>query len=159
MKKSTIWLLAVIMALTFIGLLYVQIMYMENMIKMRNEQFTEAVKRSLYAVSTSLELDETQRYLDEYLEEEEKKMLSSYEQKQDKQDIASTHHQFSIVSPDGTVASFPFANKPVRLLPLLLHDKRNTIRSLVHIEICRKPVKDNTFTKRLVERSHTQYAE
>ena len=45
MKKSTIWLLAVIMALTFIGLLYVQIMYMENMIKMRNEQFTEAVKR------------------------------------------------------------------------------------------------------------------
>jgi len=34
MKKSTIWLLAVIMALTFIGLLYVQIMYMENMIKM-----------------------------------------------------------------------------------------------------------------------------
>lgn len=108
MKKSTIWLLAVIMALTFIGLLYVQIMYMENMIKMRNEQFTEAVKRSLYAVSTSLELDETQRYLDEYLEEEEKKMLSSYEQKQDKQDIASTHHQFSIVSPDGTVASFSF---------------------------------------------------
>ena len=35
-------------------------------------------------------------------------MLSSYEQKQDKQDIASTHHQFSIVSPDGTVASFSF---------------------------------------------------
>ena len=70
MKKSTIWLLAVIMALTFIGLLYVQIMYMENMIKMRNEQFTEAVKRSLYSLSTSLELDETQRYLDEYLLEE-----------------------------------------------------------------------------------------
>ncbi len=107
MKKSTIWLLAVIMALTFIGLLYIQIMYMENMIKMRNEQFTEAVKRSLYAVSTSLELDETQRYLDEYLEEEEKKMLSSYDQRNDQQDI-TTHHQFSIVSPDGSVASFSF---------------------------------------------------
>ena len=73
MKKSTIWLLAVIMALTFIGLLYMQIMYMENMIKMRNEQFTEAVKRSLYAVSTSLELDETQRYLDEYLKRRRKR--------------------------------------------------------------------------------------
>lgn len=117
MKKSTIWLLAVIMALTFIGLLYVQIMYMENMIKMRNEQFTEAVKRSLYAVSTSLELDETQRYLDEYLEEVEKKMLSSYEQKQDKQDIASTHHQFSIVSPDGTVASFSFREQTSTIIP------------------------------------------
>ena len=30
MKKSTIWLLAVIMALTFIGLLYVQIMYIKH---------------------------------------------------------------------------------------------------------------------------------
>ena len=73
MKKSTIWLLAVIMALTFIGLLYVQIMYMENMIKMRNEQFTEAVKRSLYAVSTSLELDETQRYLDDIWKRKKRK--------------------------------------------------------------------------------------
>ena len=63
MKKSTIWLLAVIMALTFVSLLAVQLMYMENMIKMRNEQFTEAAKRSLYAVSTTLELDETKRYL------------------------------------------------------------------------------------------------
>ena len=90
---------------------------------MRNEQFTEAVKRSLYAVSTSLELDETQRYLDEYLEEEEKKMLSSYEQKQEKQDIASTHHQFSIVSPDGTVARFSSSS-------------HNRIRNLSSIIIC-----------------------
>lgn len=41
MKKSTIWFLTIIMALTFIGLLYIQIMYMNNMKKMRDDQFAE----------------------------------------------------------------------------------------------------------------------
>lgn len=76
MKKSTIWLLAAIMALTFIGLLYMQISYMENMVRMRNEQFSEAVKRSLYDVSTTLEQDETKRYLAEDIEETQKRLLS-----------------------------------------------------------------------------------
>ena len=53
------------MAASFIGLLFVQIMYMENIIKMRNEQFSEIVKRSLYGVSTSLEQDETKFFLEE----------------------------------------------------------------------------------------------
>ncbi|MBQ9076572.1 MAG: HAMP domain-containing histidine kinase [Muribaculaceae bacterium] len=65
MKKSTIWFLTIIMALTFIGLLYVQIMYMGNMIRMRDDQFAEGVKRSLYAVSTMLEQDETKHFLEE----------------------------------------------------------------------------------------------
>ena len=57
------------MAFTFGGLLYVQIMYMENMIRMRNEQFSEMVKRSLYSVSTNLEQDETRHFLEEDLED------------------------------------------------------------------------------------------
>ena len=65
MKKSTIWFLTIIMALTFLGLLYVQIMYMRNMVKMRQDQFSEGVKRSLYAVTTSLEQDETKHFLEE----------------------------------------------------------------------------------------------
>ncbi len=47
------------------GLLYVQIMYMGNMIRMRDDQFAEGVKRSLYAVSTMLEQDETKHFLEE----------------------------------------------------------------------------------------------
>ncbi len=69
MKKNAIWLITAVMAVTFIGLLYVQIMYMENMIKMRNEQFTETVMRCLNTVTKTLERDETTRYLDEDLEE------------------------------------------------------------------------------------------
>ena len=57
------------MAITFVGLLVVQIMYMENMVKMRNEQFTETVMRCLNTVTKTLERDETSRYLDEDLEE------------------------------------------------------------------------------------------
>ena len=71
MKKSTIWLLTVVMALTLLGLLAVQIMYMENMIKMRNEQFKELVTRSLYSVSTMLEQNETKYFLDQDLQEAE----------------------------------------------------------------------------------------
>lgn len=65
MKKSTIWLLTILMAITFAGLLVVQIMYMENMIKMRDDQFVESVKRSLYAVTQMLEQDETKHFLEE----------------------------------------------------------------------------------------------
>ncbi len=53
------------MALTFSGLLYVQIVYLKNMIKMRDDQFAEGVKRSLYAVTTRLEQDETKHFLEE----------------------------------------------------------------------------------------------
>ncbi len=71
MKKSIIWILTIVMASAFIGLLFVQVMYMENMIKMRNEQFAEVVKRSLYGVSTMLEQNETKYFLDQDLEEAE----------------------------------------------------------------------------------------
>ena len=63
MKKSTIWLLTIIMAIVFAGLLYMQIMYMESMIKMREDQFSEGVIRGLHRVALHLEQDETQEFL------------------------------------------------------------------------------------------------
>lgn len=67
MKKSTIWILTIVMALTFIGLLYMQFVYMEEMVKMREQHFAEGVKRSLYSLSTGLEKNETKKYLEEEL--------------------------------------------------------------------------------------------
>ena len=52
------------MALAFGGLLYVQITYMENLLKMRNEQFSEIVTRSMYNVVSTLEQDETKYFLE-----------------------------------------------------------------------------------------------
>ena len=71
MKKSTIWLLTVLIALTVLGLLYIQIIYMKSMIRMRDDQFTEGVRRSLYAVSSLLEQDETKYFLEEDVAEVE----------------------------------------------------------------------------------------
>ncbi len=71
MKKSTIWLLTVLMVITVIGLLYIQIMYMESMIRMRDDQFSEGVKRSLNVVASLLEQDETKYFLEEDVAEVE----------------------------------------------------------------------------------------
>lgn len=65
MKKSIIWLLTIVMASAFIGFIYVQITYMENMIEMRNAQFSESVMRTLNSVSQQLEQDETKFFLEE----------------------------------------------------------------------------------------------
>lgn len=81
------------MALTFSGLLFVQIMYMENMIKMRNEQFSEMVKRSLYCVTTTLEQDETKHFL----EEDMKESSSIYDYKSSK----SGKFEYSLSGADG----------------------------------------------------------
>lgn len=78
MKKSTIWLLTIVMAFTFGGLLYIQIMYMEKMSRMRHEQFDENVKRSLSATANYLERQETLHYLEEDIEDIEAAFYSDY---------------------------------------------------------------------------------
>lgn len=65
MKRSIIWLLTVLMAITFGALLYFQIMYLENMVRMRDEQFSEGVMRSLYATSEFMDRQETLHFLQE----------------------------------------------------------------------------------------------
>ena len=65
MKKSIIWLLTGVMAITFGALLYFQIMYLENMVKMRDAQFSEIVLRCLSATGSYLEKRETMHFLEE----------------------------------------------------------------------------------------------
>lgn len=65
MKKQTIWILTVIMGITLIGLLSMQIMYMRNMVKMRYDQFEQAVRQSLHATTARLHYDETRHYLEQ----------------------------------------------------------------------------------------------
>ena len=71
MKRSTIWILTVVMAIALLGLLAMQIVYLEKMVAMRNSQFSEIVMRSLYSVSTMLEQNETKYFLDMDLAEAE----------------------------------------------------------------------------------------
>lgn len=71
MKKSTIWLLALVMFIAFFALLFIQVSYMKSSMSVRTQQFDEMVKRSLYNVSRDLEKDQTYRYLEEDIIESE----------------------------------------------------------------------------------------
>ena len=64
MKKSTIWILGVVMGLSFLSLLFLQVSYIEEMMRTRREQFDESVQRSLDQACRNLELAETRNYLE-----------------------------------------------------------------------------------------------
>jgi len=63
MRRSAIGLLVGVMIFAFVGLLFLQVNYIHEIVTNQNEQFEDAVKRSLFQVSHSLELDETSQLL------------------------------------------------------------------------------------------------
>ncbi|MCQ2218504.1 MAG: HAMP domain-containing histidine kinase [Paludibacteraceae bacterium] len=67
MKKKSIILLGIIMAVSFFGLIILQAKYMKLTADMRSEQFDESVKKSLYGVVRMLEEEETLQYLNKNL--------------------------------------------------------------------------------------------
>ena len=69
-------IIAIVVGICFTILLYLQLSYLEEILEMRREQFTESVNRSINRVIYTIELDETQRGLlndaKKYLKTEEK---------------------------------------------------------------------------------------
>ena len=106
MKKSTIWIIAVIMGLSFLALLTLQFSYVEEMVKMKKEQFDESVNRSLYQASRNLEMNETARYLEKDVRETERRAFQQDSVMVDGLDGSIKHsHQFAVATDDGTVYS------------------------------------------------------
>ncbi len=101
MKRSTIWILTVVMAIALLGLLAMQIVYLEKMVAMRNSQFSEIVMRSLYSVSTMLEQNETKYFLDKDLTEAEQ----TYSGISQNSFSFSDHHEATIDTTFGTEAA------------------------------------------------------
>ena len=123
MKKSTIWILGIVMGLSFLSLLYLQISYIEKMVKMRNEQFDESVKRGLMAASKEVESAEVARWLREDISEAEKRAWELTEQGQA---LVQTQ-RFTVTSPDGSKYSAmelqTITNKPSEL-PRAIYGER-----------------------------------
>ena len=61
------------MGFSFLALLYMQLGYIEQMVKMKREQFDESVNKALYQASRNLELNETLRYLEKDVNETERR--------------------------------------------------------------------------------------
>lgn len=106
MKKSTIWIIAIVMGLAFLGLLYLQFSYVEEMVTMKKEQFDESVNRSLYQASRNLEMNETLRYLEKDVQATERRAFSQDSVMVDGLDGSIRQsHQFAVAADDGTVYS------------------------------------------------------
>ena len=105
MKKSLIWLLTIVMSITFVALLYFQIMYLENMVKMRDEQFTEGVMRSLNATSEFMEKLETQYFLEQDVNIIESSIYGGYP------GTADANLKYSVENSDGTVTNYTLSSE------------------------------------------------
>ena len=77
MKKKTIWLIAGVMGFSFLALLFLQLTYMDAMIKMKKEQLDESVNKALYQAARNLELNETLKYLEKEVNETERRAYKS----------------------------------------------------------------------------------
>lgn len=135
MKKSTIWAIAIVMGLSFLGLLYLQISYIEEMAKMKKEQFDESVNRSLYQASRNLEVNETLRYLEKDVNETERRAFrqdSIMTRSGKLNDVVQHSHQYAVTGKDGTVYS-SFQLKTITTKPstipkaMILRSDKNTL--------------------------------
>ncbi len=133
MKKSTIWIIAIVMGFSFLGLLYLQLSYIEEMVKMKKEQFDESVNRSLYQASRNLEMNETLRYLEKDVNETERRAIREDSIMVDGIGGTIKHsHQFAVASNDGTVYS-SFQLKTFEMKPsqvpkaMILHKDKTSL--------------------------------
>ncbi|WP_353744886.1 ATP-binding protein [Bacteroides sp. 43_46] len=130
MKKSTIWILGIVMGLSFLSLLYLQVSYIEEMMKTRKEQFDSAVRNSLSQVSKDVEYAETQRWLVEDITEAERKALTENNSSLRQDDVVQSTQRFKVKSRDGKIIS-DFEMRVMTIkpseLPKVMVRGRNTI--------------------------------
>lgn len=91
------------MSLTFGCLLYFQIMYLENMVKMREGQFSETVMRCLSATSSYLEKKETLHFLEEDINIIESSLYDG------SRHSGNGNVRYTVENPDGTVTKYTLA--------------------------------------------------
>lgn len=93
------------MALSFLSLLYLQVSYIEEMVKMRRGQFEESVNRSLVKAVHNLELVETKKYLEKDVAAQARAARLSQQFNSQNTENVVEHHQYTVTSPDGSICS------------------------------------------------------
>ena len=124
-------MIATVMGLSFLALLFLQLSYIEEMVKMKKEQFDESVKRSLYQASRHLELNETLRYLEKDVNRAGHRAARKDSVNGQQGDAKQASHQLG-AAPDGATYS-SFQLKSVNMKPgqmpkgLILRNDKNAI--------------------------------
>ena len=112
MKKSTIWAIAVIMGFSFLGLLFLQFSYVEEMV--------------------NLEMNETLRFLEKDVNETERRSFTQDSIIVDGLGSIQQSHQFAVSADDGTIYS-SFQLKTFQLKPssvpkaMIIHKDKNSL--------------------------------
>ena len=121
------------MGFSFLGLLFLQLSYIEEMVKMKKEQFDESVNRALYQASRNLEMNETLRYLEKDVNETERRAFRQDSIMVDGLDgTIQQSHQFAVAADDGTVYS-SFELKTFKMKPasvpkaMIMRDDKSSI--------------------------------
>jgi two-component system phosphate regulon sensor histidine kinase PhoR len=104
------------MGFSFLALLFLQFSYVEEMVKMKKEQFDESVNRSLYQASRNLEMNETLRYLEKDVNETERRAFTQDSIMVDGLGSITHSHQFAVAADDGTIYS-SFQVKALKMKP------------------------------------------
>ena len=104
------------MGFSFLALLFLQFSYVEEMVKMKKEQFDESVNRSLYQASRNLEMNETLRYLEKDVNETERRAFTQDSIIVDGLGSVQQSHQFAVAADDGTIYS-SFQVKALKMKP------------------------------------------
>ena len=120
MKKVTITILGVVMAVSFISLIAIQAYYIDEVLDLRKQHFEESVKRSLTDTAHLLEVNEATRYLEHGSKRIEESKLYGFGKDENNND-----------SIEGTNSN-----------------TITTSHSFTHIDNNGKPFKDQYFTKR-----------
>lgn len=133
MRKSTIWLLAVVMAFAFAGLLFLQVKYVSIILKKSSEQFNETVKRSLHQVSKNLELEETSKYLEEELKRDENNYLQNSREAQQKLAQTINQQKLQIQDSNGNILKIEqLQSFSQKFEPLSSLDKKQSSNNIVN---------------------------
>lgn len=129
MNKKTIWTIAIIMGLSFLALLSLQLNYIEEMAEMKKEQFDESVNRALYQASRNMELNETLRFLEKDVNNNELK--STKADSAQRKDIAGAHQAPTITDESDSYSSFESklaqSNPSLRMKATILRNDTGTI--------------------------------
>ena len=119
MKKLTIWIVGAVMVLSCLGLLYMQVDYINAIGRMRREHFDEGVRRSLYQTAYNLELNEMRYYLSKNIQKDiQKSNINS-------NNVLELEHSYFITSDDGNIQSV-FEMKTIMNTPANPHKRQKT---------------------------------
>ena len=125
MKKTTIWILGIVMGLSFLSLLYLQISYIEEMATMRNEQFDESVKRALLAASKDVESEEVDRWLREDISKQDRAAWN-----QSAQGAKTQTQTYSITGADGSKIELKTFSNTTGELPRAMISRRHGTKTI-----------------------------